>query len=124
MPSRREFLDQSGHSCTAALAAAALPAVAAWPLRQSREPPQNPTRANFPFAWANALKDAGHEVRIEVAGDATVRAQRPVGSEKPISRKERRVHQSEGDRGDHELGHEDSRGLMPRVPSWPKRSLS
>ena len=33
---------------------------------------ENPTRANFPFAWAAALHDAGHEVRIELAGDATV----------------------------------------------------
>jgi predicted peroxiredoxin len=33
---------------------------------------ENPTRANFPFVWAAALRDAGHEVRIELAGDATV----------------------------------------------------
>jgi hypothetical protein len=33
---------------------------------------ENPTRANFPFAWAAALREAGHEVRIELAGDATV----------------------------------------------------
>jgi predicted peroxiredoxin len=33
---------------------------------------ENPTRANFPFAWAAALKNAGNEVRIELAGDATV----------------------------------------------------
>ena len=33
---------------------------------------ENPTRANFPFAWAAALKQAGNEVRIELAGDATV----------------------------------------------------
>jgi predicted peroxiredoxin len=33
---------------------------------------ENPTRANFPFAWAAALHEAGHEVRIELAGDATV----------------------------------------------------
>ena len=33
---------------------------------------ENPTRANFPFAWAAALKEAGNEVRIELAGDATV----------------------------------------------------
>jgi predicted peroxiredoxin len=30
----------------------------------------NPTRANFPFVWAAALKEAGHEVRIELAGTA------------------------------------------------------
>src|ERR1700758_3883492 len=33
---------------------------------------ENPTRANFPFAWAAALHEAGHEIRIELAGDATV----------------------------------------------------
>ena len=33
---------------------------------------ENPTRANFPFVWAAALKQAGNEVRIELAGDATV----------------------------------------------------
>src|SRR5260370_35050075 len=33
---------------------------------------ENPDRANFPFAWGAALREAGHEVRIELAGDATV----------------------------------------------------
>ncbi|MCI0613443.1 hypothetical protein L0244_10670 [bacterium] len=33
---------------------------------------ENPTRANFPFVWSIALHEAGHEVRIELAGDATV----------------------------------------------------
>jgi predicted peroxiredoxin len=33
---------------------------------------ENPTRANFPFAWAIALHEMGHDVRIELAGDATV----------------------------------------------------
>jgi len=33
---------------------------------------ENPTRANLPFVWAAAIKGAGHEVRIELAGDATV----------------------------------------------------
>jgi predicted peroxiredoxin len=33
---------------------------------------ENPTRANFPFVWAVALHEAGYEVRIELAGDATV----------------------------------------------------
>src|ERR1700732_1666868 len=76
MPTRREV---SQHFCTALVAAAAVgsPAVAA------NEPKQrfllvglcgseNPTRANFPFAWGAALHEAGHEVRIELAGDATV----------------------------------------------------
>ena len=34
---------------------------------------ENPTRANFPFAWAAALKHAGNEVRIELAGDVLMR---------------------------------------------------
>jgi predicted peroxiredoxin len=33
---------------------------------------ENPTRSNFPFIWAAALKEAGNEVRIELAGDGTV----------------------------------------------------
>jgi predicted peroxiredoxin len=33
---------------------------------------ENPTRANFPFVWATALREAGNEVRVELAGDATV----------------------------------------------------
>jgi predicted peroxiredoxin len=33
---------------------------------------ENPTRANFPFVWAAALKEAGNDVRIELAGDAVV----------------------------------------------------
>jgi predicted peroxiredoxin len=32
----------------------------------------NHVRANFPFLWSIALHEAGHEVRIELAGDATV----------------------------------------------------
>lgn len=76
MPTRREI---SRHLCTALVAStAATPAAAA-----ANEPKQrfllvglcgseNPTRANFPFAWGAALHEAGHEVRIELAGDATV----------------------------------------------------
>lgn len=41
---------------------------------------ENPTRANFPFVWAAALRDAGHEVRIELAGDATVLMRTAVSS--------------------------------------------
>jgi predicted peroxiredoxin len=33
---------------------------------------ENPTRSNFPFVWAAALRESGQEVRIELAGDATV----------------------------------------------------
>jgi len=69
------------HSCAAAAAAVSLPAIAFG--AESKETPQrylliglcgseNPTRANFPFAWAAALSEAGHEVRLELAGDATV----------------------------------------------------
>src|SRR5258706_3356613 len=76
MPTRREI---SRHLCTGLVAStAATPAAAA-----ANEPKQrfllvglcgseNPTRANFPFAWGAALHEAGHEVRIELAGDATV----------------------------------------------------
>jgi predicted peroxiredoxin len=39
---------------------------------------ENPTRANFPFVWASALKTAGNDVRIELAGDATVLMRTPV----------------------------------------------
>ena len=39
---------------------------------------ENPTRANFPFVWASALREAGHEVRIELAGDGTVMMRTPV----------------------------------------------
>jgi predicted peroxiredoxin len=76
MPTRREI---SQHLCTALIASAASVPVAA----AANEPKQrfllvglcgseNPTRANFPFAWGAALHEAGHEVRIELAGDATV----------------------------------------------------
>jgi predicted peroxiredoxin len=76
MPTRREAAQ---HLCTALLASAA----AAAPAAAADDPKQrfllvglcgseNPTRANFPFAWGVALREAGHEVRIELAGDATV----------------------------------------------------
>src|SRR3979411_61642 len=76
MPTRREI---SRHLCTALVGStAATPAAAA-----ANDPKQrfllvglcgseNPTRANFPFAWGAALREGGHEVRIELAGDATV----------------------------------------------------
>ena len=41
---------------------------------------ENPTRANFPFVWAAALKSAGNEVRIELAGDAVVLMRTPVAN--------------------------------------------
>ena len=77
MPTRREI---SQHLCTALVASTAAGSSAA---AAANEPKQrfllvglcgseNPTRANFPFAWGAALREAGHEVRIELAGDATV----------------------------------------------------
>ena len=41
---------------------------------------ENPTRANFPFVWSVALTQAGHDVRIELAGDATVLMRTPVAN--------------------------------------------
>jgi hypothetical protein len=88
MSSRREFVSETSHACAgAAIGAAAVSAVSAGSAsaqtRESAEVPQrylligligseNPTRANFPFVWASALKTAGNDVRIELAGDATV----------------------------------------------------
>jgi hypothetical protein len=81
MASRRQAIATTLHSCAALAAAATLPAISVG-ARPSAEPQrflliglcgsENPTRANFPFAWASALKEAGHEVRLELAGDATV----------------------------------------------------
>jgi uncharacterized protein involved in oxidation of intracellular sulfur len=34
--------------------------------------PENPTRASLLVAWANALGEAGHNVRLELAGEATL----------------------------------------------------
>jgi hypothetical protein len=89
MPSRREFMTDASHACAGVvLGAAAVSGVAAaagaeTKAAESADPAQryllvglvgseNPTRANFPFVWAAALKTAGNEVRIELAGDATV----------------------------------------------------
>jgi len=77
---RRSFLKKTGHICTAAIAGSAM-TLAARPtdpqggqkfLLVGLVGSENPTRANFPFVWARALKEAGNEVRIELAGDATV----------------------------------------------------
>lgn len=77
---RRSFLKNTGHLCAAAIAGSAMTLAA-----RATEPEggqkfllvglvgsENPTRANFPFVWARALKEAGNDVRIELAGDATV----------------------------------------------------
>jgi hypothetical protein len=81
MASRRQAITKVLHTCAAAATAATLPTIAGG-MQPSGEPQrylliglcgsENPTRANFPFAWATALKEAGHEVRLELAGDATV----------------------------------------------------
>jgi predicted peroxiredoxin len=34
--------------------------------------PEDPTRASLLFAWANALAEAGHTVRVDLAGEATL----------------------------------------------------
>ena len=81
--SRRSLLRSGVHACAAAAAgAAAISGIVKGEPEGGGEPQrfllvglcgsENPTRANFPFVWAAALKDAGHEVRIELAGDATV----------------------------------------------------
>jgi hypothetical protein len=81
MTSRRSFLKKSTHLCAAAVAGGALGAgaqPASGPAESQRfllidlVGSENPTRANFPFVWAAALREAGHDVRIELAGDATV----------------------------------------------------
>ena len=77
---RRAFLEKSSHLCAGVLAAGTLTAAAASPETEGGQKfllvglvgSENPTRANFPFVWAAALREAGNEVRIELAGDATV----------------------------------------------------
>ena len=81
MSDRRSFLENTAHICVAAMAGSLMtgaPAVMAANENRQRfllmglAGSENPTRANFPFVWASALHEAGHEVRIELAGDATV----------------------------------------------------
>jgi hypothetical protein len=78
---RRDFLRQGTHACAAAVSASAagFANLANANAAESQKflliglvGSENPTRANFPFVWAAALKEAGNEVRIEIAGDATV----------------------------------------------------
>src|SRR5262245_3861587 len=81
MRKRRAFLREGAHACAAAIAGSAA-ALAGHSNAQAAEAQkflliglvgyENPTGANFPFVWAAALKEAGNEVRIELAGDATV----------------------------------------------------
>jgi hypothetical protein len=87
MSNRREVLEMGAHACLGAMTLAAAGAATAGAegaqTAEKAAPSQkfllvglcgseNPTRSNFPFVWATALKAAGHEVRIELAGDATV----------------------------------------------------
>jgi hypothetical protein len=87
MTTRRSVLKRTGHMCAAIATVGVGPALAGEPgpepraqkfLRVGLCGSENPTRANFPFVWAAALKEAGHEVRIELAGDATVLMRTPV----------------------------------------------
>jgi hypothetical protein len=89
MKNRREILGKGAHAC---LGAAALAGAAGSNLMaEEKAAPQkfllvglcgseNPTRANFPFVWAAALREAGHDVRIELAGDGTVMMRTPVSN--------------------------------------------
>ena len=82
MTSRRKLLESVGHACAGTLTLGAGAALGAGSATETGEQQrflliglmgsENPTRANFPFVWAVALREAGHEVRIELAGDATV----------------------------------------------------
>jgi hypothetical protein len=81
MTTRRSFLRNGGHLCAGFAASQALgnDADAASQTSEGQKylliglvGSENPTRANFPFVWAAALREAGNEVKIELAGDATV----------------------------------------------------
>lgn len=76
MTKRREFLKKSTHACAGAVATGSTESTSADKAQKylliGLAGSENPTRANFPFVWAIALKEAGNEVRIELAGDATV----------------------------------------------------
>lgn len=92
MPSRREFVDRSAHACAGLAAAGGLGAGAAAAsasesdtrtrgLAQDQRQriliigmtgSENPTRANFTYAWGAALAEDGHEVRIQLVGEAPV----------------------------------------------------
>lgn len=81
MTNRRVFLEENIHACAAALTVSVTGVVSQTNANVTEGQKfllvglagsENPTRANFPFVWAAALKEAGNEVRIELAGDATV----------------------------------------------------
>jgi uncharacterized protein involved in oxidation of intracellular sulfur len=84
MPTRRDVLATGAHACTAAFAARAFPF--SLPARGDAQRfvliglagPEDPTRASLLFAWANALAEAGHTVRLELAGEATLLLRLPA----------------------------------------------
>ena len=93
MRNRREILEEGAHACAGAIALAAMGAASTVAAQTSQDKPapqrfllvglcgsENPTRSNFPFVWAKALKEAGNEVRIELAGDGTVMMRSPVAN--------------------------------------------
>jgi uncharacterized protein involved in oxidation of intracellular sulfur len=78
MPTRRDMLSAGAHACTAAFAVGAL-GLSVQPADGPQRfmligltGPENAARASLLFAWASALADAGHSVRLELAGEATV----------------------------------------------------
>ncbi len=81
MATRRSFLRNGGHACAGMAASQAIgkDATSASGTTEGQKflliglvGSENPTRANFPFVWAAALREAGNEVKIELAGDASV----------------------------------------------------
>lgn len=91
MKNRREILGKGAHACLGAAALSAVGAANASRSAEEKVAPQkfllvglcgseNPTRANLPFVSAAALREAGHEVRIELAGDGTVMMRNPVAN--------------------------------------------
>lgn len=84
MPSRRDVLSSGAHACTAALAAVALPLRFPEPGELQRfmliglTGPENPTRASLLMAFANALGEGGHNVRLELAGEGARLMRREV----------------------------------------------
>ena len=81
MPNRRSFIERGAHLCAGAIAGSMMTGASGSVANAAEGQKfllvglvgsENPTRANFPFVWAAALREAGNEVRIELAGDATV----------------------------------------------------
>jgi hypothetical protein len=89
VPDRRQFVDRAAHACAAVAAAGGLAAIGPLEAHGQAAPTdpssqgqriliigmtgsENPTRANFTFAWGARLAEDGHEVRIQLVGDAPV----------------------------------------------------